>query len=56
MKCLWRRVSEAFSKLVSNFKEGNKKLMIVLASEKLLKDLENHQRISRKKMMKILYL
>jgi hypothetical protein len=30
------------------FKEANKKLIIVLGSEKPLKDLENHQRIHRR--------
>jgi len=46
----------AFSKKVSNFTEPNKKLMIVYLSEKLLKDLENHQRMyteSMKKMFKL---
>jgi hypothetical protein len=36
-----------FSKLVSNSKKGNKKL-IVKCSGKLLKEIENHQRIHRK--------
>jgi hypothetical protein len=41
---------EGFSKhfqnyVVSNFKEANKKLIIVCDSEKLLTDLENHQSI-----------
>jgi hypothetical protein len=40
-----------FSKLVSNFKEANKKLIVVLGSEKLLKDLENH---SQKVLIKTL--
>ncbi len=35
-------VSNHFQKLLSNFKEANKKLIIVLDSEKLLKDLEKH--------------
>jgi hypothetical protein len=43
-----RRFSVSISKLASNFKEANKKLIIVKGSEKLLKDLENHQRIHRK--------
>jgi hypothetical protein len=43
-----RRVQKAFSKLVSNLKEANKKLIIVWVSEKLLKDIENHLRIHRK--------
>jgi hypothetical protein len=34
---------EAFSKLVSNFKDANKKLIIVWGSEKLLKDFEIHR-------------
>ncbi len=40
-----RPITSAFSKLVSNFKEANKKLISVEENEKLLKDLENHQRI-----------
>jgi hypothetical protein len=43
-----RRVSGSLSKLVSNFKEAIKKLIIEKGSEKLLKDLENHQRTYRK--------
>jgi hypothetical protein len=42
------------SKLVSNFKEANKKFIIVQGSEKLLKDLGNHQRIHRKYRFKCL--
>jgi hypothetical protein len=37
-----------FSNLVSDFKEANKKFIIVQGSEKRLEDLENHQRIHRK--------
>jgi hypothetical protein len=47
-KEILRRVSGSIFKLVSNFKEANKKLIISLGSEKLLKDLENHQHIHRK--------
>jgi hypothetical protein len=43
-----RRVSVSISKIVSNFKEANKKLIVVLGSEDLLKDLEYPQRIHRK--------
>jgi hypothetical protein len=43
----------AFSKVVSNFTEANKKLMIVYLSEKLLKDLENHQRMYTECMNKM---
>jgi hypothetical protein len=39
------RVSVGISKLASNLKEANKKL--IKGSEKLLKDLESHQRIHR---------
>jgi hypothetical protein len=39
---------EAFLKLVSNFKEANKKLISAKGSEKLLKDFENYQCIHRK--------
>jgi hypothetical protein len=42
---IMRRVSVIISKLASNFKETNKKSIIEQRSEKLLKDLENHQRI-----------
>jgi hypothetical protein len=48
MKGILRRVSVSFSKLASNFKGANKKLLIVWGSKKLLKGLENHQRIHRK--------
>ncbi len=41
---------------MSNFKEANKKLLIVQGSEKLLKDLENRQRIHRKYCIKCLDL
>jgi hypothetical protein len=43
-----RRVPVSILKFVSNFKEANKKFINVKRSEKLLKDLENHQRIHRK--------
>jgi hypothetical protein len=43
-----RRVSLSISKIVSNFKEANTKLIVVLVSEELLKDLEDPQRIHRK--------
>jgi hypothetical protein len=46
----------AFSKVVSNFTEANKKLMIVYLSEKLLKDLENHQRMYTESMNKMFKL
>jgi hypothetical protein len=36
--------SKLFSKLVRNFKEANKKLIIVKGSEKPLEDIENHTR------------
>jgi hypothetical protein len=45
---LWYGFQYACSKLKSNFKEENKKIIIVLGSEKLLKYLENHQRIHKK--------
>jgi hypothetical protein len=48
--------SKHFQKFVSNFKESNKKLTIARGSEKLLKDLENHQRIHRKYRLKCLDL
>ncbi len=47
-KSIMRKVSVSIFKLVSNFKEANKKLIMVKGSEKLKKDLENHQRIHRK--------
>jgi hypothetical protein len=40
-----RGFSGNFSELVSNFKETNKKVIIVKHSEQLLKDFENLQRI-----------
>jgi hypothetical protein len=47
-----RRVSVNNSKLVCNFKETNKKLIIVSGFEKPLKGLENHQRIHREYCLK----
>jgi hypothetical protein len=49
-KGILRRVSVSIFKIVNNFKEANKKLLIVKGSEKLylLKGLENYQRIHRK--------
>jgi hypothetical protein len=41
-----------FSKLVSNLKDANKKSIIVLGSEKLLKGLEGHHRIHREYWLK----
>ncbi len=40
-----RMISVNIFKMSSNFKEANKKLIIVQDSEKLFKDLENQQRI-----------
>ncbi len=42
----WGGFQYAFLKLVSNFREANKKVIIVKGSEKLLKDFENQQRIA----------
>jgi hypothetical protein len=41
----WVGFKQSFSKLGSNFKEANKKLIITRGSENLLKDFKNHQRI-----------
>jgi hypothetical protein len=49
-------VSVSISKVVSNFTEANKKLMIVYLSKKLLKDLENHQRMYTESIIKMLKL
>jgi hypothetical protein len=51
-----RKVAVSIFKLVNNFKEANKKLVIVWGSEKLLKELEFHQRIQRKYLLKCLNL
>jgi len=50
VKEILRRVSVSIFKFstVSDFKEANRKFIIVLGSEKLLEDIENHQRIHRK--------
>ncbi len=49
-------VQSAFSKVVHNFKEANIKLMIEYLSEKLMKDLENHQRMYTESMKKMFEL
>jgi hypothetical protein len=49
VKGILKRVSVSIFKVSKyNFKEANKKLLIVDDSEKFLEDLENHERIHRK--------